>query len=182
MRASVDIVVVGGGHAGVEAALAAARMGQQVALVTHDLASVSRMSCNPALGGLGKGHLIREVDALGGAMGLVGDATGIHFRRLNTRKGAAVRGTRAQSDRYAYSRAMLKVLQAQPGLMLVEEEVSAIRMERGRACGVDLAGGGTLDAQAVVLTAGTFLAAMMHIGDQQRPGGREGGAAAFAAL
>ena len=179
MESAFEIIVVGGGHAGAEAALAAARMGCRTALVTHERESISRMSCNPALGGLGKGHLIRELDALGGAMGLAADATGIHFRRLNTRKGAAVRGTRCQSDKAAYSAWMQAVLLQQPGLTLIYQEASALLLSAGELRGIRLEDGSELSARTIVLTTGTFLAATMHCGDGRRPGGREGGRSAL---
>ncbi|MBK8481448.1 MAG: tRNA uridine-5-carboxymethylaminomethyl(34) synthesis enzyme MnmG [Proteobacteria bacterium] len=175
---SVDLVVVGAGHAGVEAALAAARLGAHTALLTLDPRALSRMSCNPALGGLGKGHLIRELDALGGEMGRAGDATGIQFRRLNTRKGAAVRGTRVQSDKAAFARAMTQLVRAQPRLHLLEGEVCALEIARHRLLGVRLSDGRRLACRAVVLTTGTFLAGLMHCGEQRRAGGRAREAAA----
>jgi tRNA uridine 5-carboxymethylaminomethyl modification enzyme len=177
---SALIVVVGGGHAGVEAALASARLGCKTALVTHDEVSIARMSCNPALGGLGKGHLIKEVDALGGQMASIGDQTGIHFRRLNTRKGAAVRGTRCQSDRQSYSRLMQRTLREQPHLELIFEEARKLVIRGGRVVGLALESGRVLKSSAVILTTGTFLAAQMHIGSRTMRGGRIGGRAAFA--
>lgn len=189
MSRTIDIVVIGAGHAGVEAALAATRLlahrspaasgtSPRVVLLTQREDAVARMSCNPALGGLGKGHLVREVDALGGAMGEVGDATGIHFRRLNTRKGAAVRGTRVQSDMAAYSAAMRQRVRAQPGLELASGEVVDLIVRGGRLCGLELADGTTLEAKAVVLTTGTFLGGQLHVGSRQTPGGRVGEPAA----
>ena len=174
------IVVVGAGHAGCEAALAAARLGVRVQLVTLDPAAVARMSCNPALGGLGKGQLVREVDALGGEMGLAGDATGIHFRRLNRRKGAAVRATRVQSDRAAYAAALARALDAEPNLELCRGEVQAVELSAGRVRAVTLAEGHRLPCRAVVITTGTFLGGKLHVGLQSRPGGRDGEPAAAA--
>jgi tRNA uridine 5-carboxymethylaminomethyl modification enzyme len=177
---SFDVVVVGAGHAGCEAALAAARIGRTAALVTCRLDAVARMSCNPAIGGLGKGHLVRELDALGGQMGLCGDATAIQFRRLNQRKGAAVRATRVQSDKRRYAAAMLATLRQQPRLTLIEAEVTALLLEGTRVGGVTLHGGQRLDCRAVVLTTGTFLRGLIHIGLCSHPGGRDGEPAATA--
>jgi tRNA uridine 5-carboxymethylaminomethyl modification enzyme len=169
-----DIVVVGAGHAGVEAALAASRMGLEVALVTSDVDAVCRMSCNPALGGLGKGHLVREIDAIGGQMGLCADATAIQFRRLNTRKGAAVRGSRVQSDKSAYSRQMAEVVRQQARLSILSGEVTEVLLEGARVVGVRVGADQRIACRAVVLTTGTFLAGLMHVGDRQTPGGRHG--------
>jgi tRNA uridine 5-carboxymethylaminomethyl modification enzyme len=149
-------------------------MGCRVALLTRDLGAIARMSCNPAIGGLGKAHLVREVDALGGQMGLCAEATAIQFRRLNCRKGAAVRATRVQSDRARYSAAMAAVLRGQPGLELVEAEATALRCGDGRVHGVALGDGRALEARAVVLTTGTFLDGLLHVGLESRPGGRDG--------
>lgn len=177
-RRAWDVVVVGGGHAGVEAALAAGRLGSRVALVSFDLAKVGEMSCNPAIGGLGKGQLVREVDALGGAMGRVADATGIQFRMLNTGKGAAVRAPRCQSDRHLYREAATAAVQEQAGVELVEGAVSGLVLEgeagAPRVRGVRLEDGRELRAGAVVLTTGTFLRAVMHTGEEQAAGGRVG--------
>ena len=175
---SYDILVVGGGHAGVEAALACSRRGFATGLVTLSLESVARMSCNPAIGGLGKGQLVREIDALGGEMARHIDAHGIQFRMLNTRKGPAVRAPRAQADKEAYALGMLATLRAQPGLTLLEGEVTGILSEGGRFAGLLLASGTRLDARALVLTTGTFLCGLMHTGAHQQPGGRRGEPAA----
>ncbi|TNF61221.1 MAG: tRNA uridine-5-carboxymethylaminomethyl(34) synthesis enzyme MnmG [Rhodobacteraceae bacterium] len=169
-----DVVVIGGGHAGCEAAHAAARMGARTALVTLTVGGIGVMSCNPAIGGLGKGHLVREIDALDGVMGRVADAAGIQFRLLNRRKGPAVQGPRAQADRKVYRQTMLAETLAQPDLTIVEGEAVDFRMENGRVSGVLLADGTCLVARAVVLTTGTFLRGVIHIGDMARPGGRMG--------
>ena len=169
-----DVVIIGGGHAGAEAAAAAARMGAATALVTLRRDGIGVMSCNPAIGGLGKGHLVREIDALDGIMGRAADAAGIQFRLLNRRKGPAVQGPRAQADRALYKVAIQGLLAAQPCLEVVEGEVTDLVMVGARVGGVTLASGQTLHATSVVLTAGTFLNGVIHIGDVQRPGGRIG--------
>ena len=176
----VDLVVVGGGHAGCEAAGAAARMGLSVALVTLDRAQVGRLSCNPAIGGLAKGHLVRELDALGGLMGRVADATCIQFRRLNTRKGLAVQSSRAQVDIHAYPRQMQALLAQIGGLTIVEDEVTSLTVVDGRVEGVHLATHGPITTSRVILTTGTFLAGVLHCGDEQTVGGRVGDGAAHA--
>jgi tRNA uridine 5-carboxymethylaminomethyl modification enzyme len=169
-----DIVVIGGGHAGCEAALAAARVGCATAMVTLNRAGVARMSCNPAIGGLAKGHLVREIDALGGTMARVADACGIQFRLLNRSRGPAVRGPRAQQDKGAYQRAMLAEVESTPGLALVEGEVTGLQVDSGRVRGVRLADGRELEAEAVVMTTGTFLRGLLHVGETRTPGGRVG--------
>ncbi|QJP15516.1 tRNA uridine-5-carboxymethylaminomethyl(34) synthesis enzyme MnmG [Starkeya sp. ORNL1] len=171
---SFDVIVVGGGHAGCEAAAAAARLGARTALVTHKRATIGAMSCNPAIGGLGKGHLVREVDALDGLMGRVADAGGIQFRVLNRRKGPAVRGPRAQADRKLYAAAMQAAIDSQPNLFVVEGEADDLVLSDGSAAGVRLLDGRELAAGAVVLTTGTFLRGLIHIGDKQTPAGRMG--------
>jgi tRNA uridine 5-carboxymethylaminomethyl modification enzyme len=178
MHADFDVIVVGGGHAGCEAAAAAARMGARTALVTHRFATVGAMSCNPSIGGLGKGHLVREVDALDGLMGRVADAGGIQFRVLNRRKGPAVRGPRAQADRKLYAAAMQAAIRATVNLSVIEGEVDDLMIE-GCVTGVRLADGRELRAGAVVLTTGTFLRGLIHIGERQIPAGRVGEAPAM---
>ena len=169
-----DVIVIGGGHAGAEAAAAAARMGVSTALVTLRIETLGAMSCNPAVGGLGKGHLVREIDALDGVMGRMADKAGIQFRLLNRRKGPAVQGPRAQIDRRLYREAMRAELLATPGLEVIEGEVSALRLARGAVAGVVLATGVELSSGRVVLTAGTFLNGVIHIGDRRMSGGRMG--------
>jgi tRNA uridine 5-carboxymethylaminomethyl modification enzyme len=179
MTSRYDVIVVGGGHAGCEAAAAAARMGAKAALVTHRFASVGAMSCNPAIGGLGKGHLVREIDALDGLMGRVADLGGIQFRVLNRRKGPAVRGPRAQADRALYARAMQEAIAGTAGLDVVEGEADDLVVTEGAVSAVRLADGRELAAGAVVLTTGTFLRGLIHLGEKQIPAGRVGEAPAL---
>lgn len=174
----VDIIVIGAGHAGCEAALAASRMGRDVILVTGRLDSIARMSCNPAIGGLAKGHLVREIDALGGEMGKNADATGIQFRRLNMSRGPAVRGTRCQSDSKQYSLCMSRILSAAPRLTLLEGVVESLDCDGSTIRGVTLADGRHLETSAVIVTTGTFLNGEMHCGTRRTHGGRVGDFAA----
>lgn len=169
-----DVVVVGGGHAGVEAGLAAARMGARTALLTMNCDTVAAMSCNPAIGGVAKGQIVREIDALGGEMGRVIDASGIHFRMLNSSKGPAMHSPRAQADKKAYQFEMKFRVEQQEGLFLHQETVEGLQSENGRVTGVRGAGNVLYRAQAVILTTGTFLKAIMHTGEQKAEGGRAG--------
>jgi len=180
METSYDIVVVGAGHAGCEAAAAAARLGKRTALVTLKTAHIARLSCNPAIGGLAKGHLVRELDALGGLMGRVADRACIQFRRLNTRKGLAVQSSRAQVDIDLYPQFMQEALREIDGLDLLEGEVTAITVDDDVVKAVHLADGRVLHTPVAILTAGTFLSAILHCGEDQTPGGRIGDGAAYA--
>src|SRR6187397_509258 len=175
---SFDIIVIGGGHAGCEAAAAAARMGARTALLTHRFSTVGAMSCNPAIGGLGKGHLVREIDALDGLMGRVADVGGIQFRVLNRRKGPAVRGPRAQADRKLYAEAMQAAIRETANLTVVEGEADDLLMAADKVAGVRLKDGREMPCGAVVLTTGTFLRGLIHVGEQQTPSGRVGEAPA----
>src|SRR6202161_4443895 len=168
---SFDVVVIGGGHAGCEAASAAARMGARTALVTHRFATIGAMSCNPAIGGLGKGHLVREVDALDGLMGRAADAGGIQFRMLNRRKGPAVRGPRTPADRKLYAAAMQAAIVATANLRVIEGEADELIVSDGRVTGIRLADGRELTARAVVITTGTFLRGLIHLGERNWPAG-----------
>ncbi|CCD99693.1 tRNA uridine-5-carboxymethylaminomethyl(34) synthesis enzyme MnmG [Bradyrhizobium sp. STM 3809] len=176
---SYDVIVIGGGHAGCEAAAASARMGARTALVTHQFATIGAMSCNPAIGGLGKGHLVREVDALDGLMGRVADAGGIQFRVLNRRKGPAVRGPRAQADRKLYAAAMQSAIRETANLTVIEGEAAELVVAGGRIAALKLADGRSLACGAVVITTGTFLRGLIHLGEKTWPAGRVGEAPAL---
>src|SRR5246127_4226921 len=176
---SFDVIVIGGGHAGCEAASAAARMGAKTALVTHRFATIGAMSCNPAIGGLGKGHLVREIDALDGLMGRVADAGGIQFRVLNRRKGPAVRGPRAQADRKLYAAAMQVAIRDTANLSVIEGEADELLVTDGRISGIRLADGREFGCGAVVVTTGTFLRGLIHLGEKNWPAGRVGEAPAI---
>ena len=169
-----EVIVIGGGHAGTEAALAAARMGRRTLLLTHNIETLGQMSCNPAVGGIGKGHLVKEIDALGGAMAFATDQAGIQFRTLNASKGPAVRATRAQADRQLYKRAIRRLLETQPNLTLFQQEVSDLTIEGERVVGVVTQSGIEFRARAIVLTVGTFLAGRIHVGLDSHAGGRAG--------
>lgn len=169
-----DIIVIGGGHAGAEAAAAAARMGVETLLITQNIETIGQMSCNPAIGGVGKSHLVREIDALGGIMAAAADEAGIQFRVLNASKGAAVRATRAQTDRSLYKAAVRRRIEGQANLRVVQQEISNLRIENGRLLGVETSLGVFYSAKAVVLTTGTFLGGVIHVGLQQTVGGRAG--------
>jgi tRNA uridine 5-carboxymethylaminomethyl modification enzyme len=179
MDTRFDVVVIGGGHAGCEAAAAASRMGARTALVTHRIATIGAMSCNPAIGGLGKGHLVREIDALDGLMGRIADTGGIQFRVLNRRKGPAVRGPRAQADRKLYAAAMQVAIRTMPNLLVIEAEAEDLVTANRRVSAVKLSDGREISAGAVVLTAGTFLRGLIHIGEKKIPAGRVGEAPAI---
>src|SRR5207344_2855656 len=167
MNRKFDVIVIGGGHAGVEAAAASARLGASTALVTHTFGTIGEMSCNPAIGGLGKGHLVREIDALDGLMGKVADLAGIQFRLLNRSKGPAVQGPRAQADRKLYRQAMQVAISATPNLEVIEAAVEDLIVEQGNVAGIVTADGREIRAGAAVLTTGTFLNGLIHIGEKK---------------
>ena len=175
-----DVIVVGGGHAGTEAALASSRVGASTLLLTHNIETIGQMSCNPAIGGIGKGHLVKEIDALGGVMAMAADSAGIHIRTLNRRKGPAVRATRAQADRQLYRAFIRQAVENQPNLRIFQQGVDDLIMEGERCCGVVTESGLQFRATAVVLTVGTFLGGKIHIGDVQQSGGRAGDAPSIA--
>ncbi len=175
-----DVIVVGGGHAGTEAALASSRIGASTLLLTHNIETIGQMSCNPAIGGIGKGHLVKEIDALGGVMAIAADAAGIHIRTLNRRKGPAVRATRAQADRQLYRAAIRQAVENQPNLRIFQQGVDDLIMEGDRCCGVVTESGLQFRSHTVVLTVGTFLGGKIHIGDVQQSGGRAGDAPSIA--
>src|SRR5579862_9331313 len=167
MKRAFDVIVIGGGHAGAEAAWAASRLGATVALVTLDVRKVGQMSCNPAIGGLAKGQMVREIDALGGLMGIATDNTAIQFRMLNRSKGPAVWGPRAQADKYKYAKEVQRLLKSCSNLEIVSGEVGEILAEEGVVSGITLADGRKLDCRAVIVTTGTFLRALMHTGEKK---------------
>src|SRR5690349_24605135 len=169
-----DVIVVGGGHAGTEAALASARTGRLTLLLTHNIETLGQMSCNPSIGGIGKGHLVKEVDALGGAMAIATDEAGIQFRILNSSKGPAVRATRAQTDRLLYKRAIRSRLENQPNLTLFQQAVDDLVLEGERVAGVVTELGFRFSARTVVLTTGTFLSGLVHVGLSSYRAGRAG--------
>src|SRR6186713_2936652 len=169
-----DVIVIGGGHAGTEAALASARMGAKTLLLTHNVETLGAMSCNPAIGGIGKSHLVKEIDALGGAMAMATDKGGIQFRVLNSRKGPAVRATRAQADRILYKAAIRSRLENQPNLWLFQQAVDDLMLEGDRVVGAVTQVGIRFRSRTVVLTAGTFLDGKIHVGLQNHSGGRAG--------
>lgn len=173
-QSTFDVIVVGGGHAGTEAALAAARMGCDTLLLTHNIETIGQMSCNPSIGGIGKSHLVKEIDALGGIMGIATDESGIQFRVLNASKGPAVRATRAQTDRILYKQAIRKRIENQPHLVVMQQSVDDLMIERDQVVGVITQLNISIRARAVILTVGTFLAGLAHIGRTNFKAGRAG--------
>src|ERR1700676_2040994 len=174
IQSNYDVIVVGGGHAGTEAAVASARVGARTLLLTHNIETLGQMSCNPAIGGIGKGHLVKEIDALGGAMAIAADQAGIQFRTLNSSKGPAVRATRAQADRQLYKRAIRRMLENQANLAIFQQEAADLKIDGGRVVGVITQSGVEFRARAIVLTVGTFLGGRIHVGLESPPGGRAG--------
>ena len=172
-----DVIVIGGGHAGVEAGLASARAGADTLLLTQAIETIGQMSCNPAIGGIGKSHLVREIDALGGAMGLATDQAGIHFRMLNNSKGPAVQATRAQADRVLYRNAIRQAVEKQPGLAVFQDTMVDLSLSSDRIVSVSTKLGFEIQGSAVVLTTGTFLGGRIFVGREQHGGGRAGDAA-----
>src|SRR5271163_3108133 len=168
------VIVIGGGHAGTEAALAAARLGENTLLLTHNIETLGQMSCNPAIGGIGKGHLVKEIDALGGAMAVAADQSGIQLRTLNLSKGPAVRATRAQADRQLYKRAIRRILESQANLTIFQAEAADLLLKGDRVVGCITRSGIEFRARAVVLTVGTFLGGKIHVGLESHSGGRAG--------
>ena len=174
-----DVIVIGGGHAGTEASLASARLGARTLLITHNLETLGQMSCNPSIGGIGKGHLVKEIDALDGAMALAADEAGIQFRILNASKGPAVQATRAQADRVLYRKAIRSRLERQPNLRLFQQPVDDLVLEGDRVTAVVTQSGVRFSARCVVLTTGTFLNGLIHVGLEQHTAGRAGDPAAI---
>ena len=179
MKKEFDIIVIGGGHAGVESALAGSRMGLKVLLVTTQLSRISYMACNPSVGGLAKGNLVKEIDVLGGVMGLAGDSACLQYKHLNSKKGPAVRGSRVQCDKQIYQEYVQKYLQEQENITLLEDEISQLWIQNEKCQGVIQKDKTIIRSQAVILTTGTFMRAVMFVGDKQKKGGRIGDSATY---